>query len=143
MIGMLALAITAGLIVPTGAAAQSAFVTAPVAVPFHGEDASALAWECPSGDFCIWENTGGTGRRCNWSVADPDWQGGTIRCSWSGATKVESAFDNGNDTSFASVAAYRQANYGSRWGCFDRGVTYNVTAGGVLLRSHQWVTNHC
>lgn len=143
VIGMVALAIIAVLVAPTGAAAQATSATAPVAVPVHHRDVTVLAWECPSGDFCVWENTGGTGRRCNWNVADPDWQGGTIRCSWSGSTKVESALDNGNDSSFASVAVYLQANYGSRWGCFDRGVTYNVTAGGVLLRSHRWVTSHC
>ncbi|WP_189932992.1 peptidase inhibitor family I36 protein [Streptomyces sulfonofaciens] len=143
VIGIVALAITAVFTSPFGAVAEAGAVAAPVVAPAPDSGATALAWECPAGDFCVWENPGGVGRRCNWSVADPDWQGGSISCSWSSTVKVESAKDNGNDPAFAAVAVYRQANEEGRFACLDRGKNYEITAGGVLLRSHEWVTYHC
>lgn len=143
LLSMAVLAITTILAGTTGATAETAPAAAPIAVVVPHGDVTVLAWECPSGDFCVWENPHGMGRRCNWDVADPDWQGGAIRCSWSATLKVESALDNGNDPRFAAVAVYQQANYMSTFGCFDRGTPYEVTNDGVLLRSHKWVTAHC
>lgn len=119
--------------------------TGPLTVPVEKGAVSVQAWECPSGDFCVWENTGGTGRRCNWTNADPDWWSGSIVCSWADDTKVESVLDNGNDSRFLSVEAFTGANYaaGTRFACFRRGVPYNITAGGIKLRSHRWVTYTC
>jgi hypothetical protein len=125
-----------------GAAAPAAESAVPAPVEARGA-ASPLAWECPSGDFCVWENTGGTGRRCNWDVADPNWSSGAIVCSWADDTRVESALDNGNVARFLSVEVFRNANYGSRFACLRRGVTYNITAGGIILQSHRWATFVC
>lgn len=116
----------------------------PVAVDRSAVSTSAaLAWECPRGSFCVWEDTNGNGRRCNWDVADPDWWGGSVVCSWADDTPVESAWNNGVNLNFRSVEVFRGSNYGSRFACLTRGTQYNITAGGVILRSHRWATFTC
>jgi hypothetical protein len=105
---------------------------------------TAAAWDCPSGNFCIWENTNGTGRRCMWSDADPDWWSGNIICSWADDTPVESFLNNGTSTRFTGVQVYRGANYQvAVYGCIPRGRPLNILGGGVVLRSHRWVTYTC
>ncbi|MFI9386013.1 peptidase inhibitor family I36 protein [Kutzneria sp. NPDC052558] len=99
---------------------------------------SPLAWECSAGDFCAWTGLNGTGSRCAWSVADPDWQSGSIRCSWSGTSRVQSYFNNGTSTSFRGVKLYAGANYTSLLYCAPQGTAWNVSGGGSFLRSHQW-----
>jgi hypothetical protein len=117
----------------------------PQVVESQRNDITPQAWECRQGDFCVWENTGGTGRRCSWTNADPDWFSGTVVCSWADDTKVESAFNNGLSTDVLSVETFWTAGYLSfaRFDCFDRGVLYNITNGGVTLQSHRWRTYTC
>lgn len=137
---VMVLAITFGI--GAGVASGS---TGPLTIPVEKGGFSVQAWECPSGDFCVWENTGGAGRRCNWSNADPDWWSGSIVCSWADDTLVESAFNNGANPDFQSVETFTGANYAAstRFACLRRGVLYNITAGGIKLRSHRWVTYTC
>lgn len=116
---------------------------APKPVAVAKADVTIQAWECARGDFCVWENTNGTGRRCAWSGADPDWWSGNIVCSWADDTPVESAFNNGTDPKFFAVQPFRDADYQNGWYCFRPGYLYNVTAGGVKFRSHKWVTYQC
>lgn len=113
-------------------------------VQFKQAEMSIMAWECPSGHFCAWTGLNGTGARCAWSDADPDWQSGNIRCSWSGTGKVQSYLNNGTSSSYTGVEIYRYANYVSKFHCvLQRGQGWNVTAGGVLLRSHRWISSTC
>ena len=125
-----------------GPAAAEGPVLEPAAIA--KEEVSTQAWECSSGNFCVWENTNGTGRRCMWSDADPDWWGGNIVCSWADDTPVESFLNNGTSTRFTGVRVYQGADHNSPiFGCIPRGKRLNITAGGVKLRSHQWVTYPC
>ena len=109
-------------------------VTAP-----EGNDVSAQALSCPSGDFCAWPVSDGSSSRCAWAVADPDWQAGSIRCSWSSSRAVQAVFDNGNSSAYTGVCMYPAANYGGS-------IAYYVPRGrpspgfpGVKIRSHKWV----
>ncbi|MGW4208790.1 peptidase inhibitor family I36 protein [Lentzea sp. NPDC004789] len=102
-------------------------------------DVSAQALSCPSGDFCAWPVSDGSSSRCAWAVADPDWQAGSIRCSWSSSRAVQAVFDNGNSSTYAGVCMYPAANYGGD-------IAYYVDRGqrapgfpGVKIRSHKWV----
>ena len=104
-------------------------------------DVSAQALSCPSGDFCAWPVSDGSSSRCSWVNADADWQGGTVRCSWSSSRPVQAVFDNGNSSAYTGVCMYPEANYGGN-------VAYYVSRGqrasnfpGVKIRSHKWVTN--
>ena len=109
------------------------------------EEYTTQAYSCAAGDFCVWDQLGGVGNRCAWDVADPDWRAGAIRCSWSGVRKVLSAKDNGNDSRFLAVAVFHGADYNpnTRFACLQRGVPYDITEGGVFLRSHRWVNYYC
>lgn len=58
--------------------------------------ASAAAVDCASGDVCFWTGFNFTGSKCSWSVADPDWQSGAIKCSWAATTNVKSVWNAGD-----------------------------------------------
>jgi peptidase inhibitor family I36 len=96
--------------------------------------------DCPSGNVCFWTGDNGTGSRCTWSVDDPDWQGGNIRCSWAATRTAQSVYNHG--TSGRSVSYYTGANYsGSRAGCTAAGGQGNFQGNqgnGYFLRSHKW-----
>ncbi|MEH0419038.1 peptidase inhibitor family I36 protein [Streptomyces sp. B21-083] len=47
------------------------------------------------GDVCFWTGANFTGQKCSWDAADPDWQGGSIRCSWAATTNVKSVWNAG------------------------------------------------
>ncbi|MET8682102.1 peptidase inhibitor family I36 protein [Streptomyces sp. NPDC004647] len=103
--------------------------------------AAPAGWsDCPSQHVCFWTGDNGTGQMCYWSGDDPDWRGGSIRCSWSSSKRAQSVFNNG--TSGASVSYYTGANYGgSRGGCTARGGKGNFVGNsgqGYFLRSHKW-----
>jgi hypothetical protein len=140
----MAFGLTAMLLAGTVATAQAA-TPRPSAVPATAEAAPLAAWECPAANLCVWENTGGTGRRCNWSDADPDWWSGSIVCSWADDTKVESFRNNGRSTSYTGVRLYHGASYSNLYFCARQltGELWNIPSGGVYLRSHQWVTGSC
>lgn len=103
-------------------------------------DASALALSCGSGNLCVWPVADGSSSRCSWGSADPDWWGGSVRCSWSNSRAVRAAFNNGQNTSYTRVCLYPGANY-------TGSVAYYVYRGqqltnwpNVIIRSHKWVT---
>ncbi|MFF3869122.1 peptidase inhibitor family I36 protein [Micromonospora sp. NPDC001898] len=96
-----------------------------------------VAWDCPVGDLCVWSGDNGTGSRCNWSDADNDWTSGATSCSWADTTTVKSMWNRGTSSSYSVVALYRNANYGSRWGCLGQNGG-NWTGVGIYLRSHRW-----
>ena len=105
-------------------------------------DVSAQALSCGSGNMCAWPVGDGSSSRCSWGVADPDWQGGDIRCSWSGSRAVRAVENAGASTAYARVCLYPGANY-------TGSVAYYVVRGAeapnfpnVLIRSHKWVTGN-
>lgn len=112
----------------------------PEAVPVDVSTASVTAWECAAGDFCAWTGRNGTGSRCAWTNADPDWRSGSVQCSWSGTQRVQSYWNRGTSTSFRGVKLYLSANFGSLAYCVPQGTAWNVEDGGTFLRSHQWGT---
>jgi hypothetical protein len=121
-----------------GASTSVADPKGPVAVPADVSSASVAAWECSSGDFCAWTGLNGTGSRCAWTNADPDWRGGAIQCSWSGSQRVQSYWNRGTSTSYRGVKLYQSANYTNLAYCAPQGTAWNIADGGTFLRSHQW-----
>ncbi|MEU6195233.1 peptidase inhibitor family I36 protein [Streptomyces sp. NPDC047061] len=118
----LAIATTAlGLIAPSAASAST-----------------QAAWDCPSGDLCIWTGTAGTGSRCTWSNADVDWYNAPVVCSWADDQVVGSAKNNGTSSSYDWVVLYDGANYGGTrcWFIAQHGDTAsNIN---LKFRSHRW-----
>ncbi|WP_198154079.1 peptidase inhibitor family I36 protein [Catenuloplanes japonicus] len=100
---------------------------------------ASAAWECPSGNVCVWTEPYGTGSRCNWSDADSDWRSGSISCSWSGSLPVRSIYNNGTSSSYAGVALYRSSGYNDFYWCVPQGILRNDE--NVFLRSHRWVAS--
>lgn len=96
-----------------GAGTSAAGPKVPVAAPADVSSASVTAWECSVGDFCAWTGLNGTGSRCAWTNADPDWRSGTIQCSWSGSQPVQSYWNRGTSTSYRGVKLYQGAGYTS------------------------------
>ncbi|MFJ6673012.1 peptidase inhibitor family I36 protein [Actinosynnema sp. NPDC091369] len=131
-------ALVGGTIAPASAAGEGVRV-----VRVAPGDVTAQAWECPSGNFCAWTGLDGTGSRCSWSDYDPDWRSGSITCSWSGGLKVQSYRNNGVSPTLTGVNVYQAADYGSWFDCAPQQSYWNVTAGGVFLRSHRWTAGTC
>ncbi len=125
---------------PPGAAASMSAARS-ASVPAAG--VTAAAWSCAPGFFCAWDGLNGTGNPCRWDLADRDWRATPVVCSWAGTANVQSALDNGNDSSFLAVQVFTSANYQNTFACLRRGVPYNITAGGIKLRSHMWVNFYC
>ncbi|MGV9269489.1 peptidase inhibitor family I36 protein [Kitasatospora sp. NPDC003701] len=119
-----------------GAAAVSALLPASAEAvtssPFDGK--------CAPGLFCVWSEDNATGSKCEWRVDDADWQAGSLVCSWSDTTRVQSVYNNG--TSGAPVAMFTGVNWtGTRVVCTARGAHGNFSengGAGFFLRSHQW-----
>jgi hypothetical protein len=101
---------------------------------------SPLALSCPSGDLCVWPVSDGSSSRCTWSNADPDWQGGSVVCSWSASRPVMVAYNHGTSTSFDRVCLYTGANYTGDAYYIRQGVQTGPAFPGVKIRSHRWVT---
>ncbi|MBP2324701.1 hypothetical protein JOF56_005086 [Kibdelosporangium banguiense] len=134
------LAMLAAFVMVTG----SAHAAMPKPVEFVPADVSTMAWECASGNFCAWTGLDGKGSRCSWSDADPDWLSGTVRCSWAGSQKVQSYLNNGTSSRFTGVEIYLNPNYVTKFHCvLQGGQGWNVTEGGVFLRSHRWISAPC
>lgn len=104
--------------------------------------ASALpqAWECSSGDVCVWNSTNGTGSRCTWTNADPDWWSGSIQCSWSDTQNARSAYNRGTSSAYAGVAFYSGANYSGYLGCLSQNGGFDSDFN-ARIRSHRWVAS--
>lgn len=103
-------------------------------------DLSPLALSCPSGDLCVWPVSDGSSSRCTWSNADPDWQSGSVSCSWSSSRPVMVAYNHGTSTSYDRVCLYTGANYTGSAYYIRQGVQTGPAFPGVKIRSHRWVT---
>jgi hypothetical protein len=97
------------------------------------EAAVTTPYDCPSGDICFYDATGGTGNRCNWSVSDPDWTSGQAKCSWAQTRNVKSVYNHAD----WSVSYFLQKNFQSKIGSTQPGVKGNLT-GTYKLLSHQF-----
>ncbi len=98
-------------------------------------------WDCPVGSFCVWSKPDGKGKHCEWQ-GSADWQ---TKCPWALTTEVKSYQNNGTDVSskFSNVNVFVDRNRKSRFACVPRSTAWNVTAKGVLLRSHEWTKEKC
>ncbi|MGW2641163.1 peptidase inhibitor family I36 protein [Streptomyces sp. NPDC001348] len=123
------------------AAAALTFATGALGLiaPNTASASTQAAWDCPSGNLCVWTGSNGTGHRCNWSDADPDWWNGSIQCSWSDTQNVGSAKNNGTSSSYNFVVLYTGANYSGDYYCLaQHGDTWSDV--GIRFRSHRWRT---
>jgi hypothetical protein len=135
-VAIAAAAATAAVLAAPGSAQASQ--SAPVV---SKADLARAAVSCPSGYVCFWTGSNFTGSKCQWDVADPDWQGGSIRCSWSATSNVKSVFNAGT-SSATGVAYYGGANYVDRKGCTRQQHGGNL-AGTYKVRSHRWISSSC
>jgi hypothetical protein len=101
-------------------------------------------WGCDSGYICFWTGPDGTGSRCAWDIADPDWADGGIRCSWALTTNVKSVFNKGTSGDGSTGVAYWTTKEfaGNRIGCTRNGQNGNL-AGTYKIRSHKWISGPC
>ncbi|MFF4488717.1 peptidase inhibitor family I36 protein [Streptomyces sp. NPDC001544] len=121
------------------AAAAITFATGALGLiaPNTASASTQAAWDCPSGDLCVWTGSNGTGSRCTWSNADPDWWSGSIQCSWSDTQNVGSAKNSGTSSSYGYVVLYTGANYTGDGYCIaQHGDTWPGL--NVRFRSHRW-----
>ncbi|SER21394.1 peptidase inhibitor family I36 protein [Actinokineospora terrae] len=121
-------------------AAMAIAAVAALAVP-QVAAAAPVAWECNTGNICFYTGPDGTGSRCMWDVADPDWATGGTVCSWALTTNVKSVWNRGT-SSASGVAYYRNVDYVNRAGCTRQGQSGNL-AGTYKLRSHKWISGSC
>lgn len=86
-------------------------IASPAAAESAGRDAGTPVWgACAAGNVCFYTGSNGTGSKCSWSVADPDWRTGSIVCSWAATTNVRSVWNNGTSSSYSGVRYYLSAN---------------------------------
>ncbi|MET9459932.1 peptidase inhibitor family I36 protein [Streptomyces canus] len=106
--------------------------------PSSASASAQAAWDCPSGNLCIWTGTAGTGSRCTWTNADTDWYRAPVVCSWADDRVVGSAKNNGTSSSYDWVVLYDGANYGGTTCYFiaQHGDTWSNL--NFKLRSHRW-----
>ncbi|MCA1705478.1 MAG: peptidase inhibitor family I36 protein, partial [Actinobacteria bacterium] len=84
------------------------------------------SYDCPSGHICFYTGDNGTGDRCTWDTADPDWRNGAIQCSWAADKNVRSVFNNDSDPRYTGVVYYKGADYQDRVGCTQQGQKGNL-----------------
>ncbi|WP_330465082.1 peptidase inhibitor family I36 protein [Streptomyces longwoodensis] len=104
-----------------------------IVVP-NAAHATAQSFACDSGDLCVYTGIG-TGSRCSWSNADPDWYSGSVACSWADDRNVVSAYNHGTSSAYAYVVLYGGANYTGWYECIERGSTTYIND---KVRSHRW-----
>ena len=123
------------------AAAETASATTPVTIHAPARHAaSPLALSCPSGDLCVWPVPDGSSSRCSWTNSDPDWQGGSVTCSWSSSRTVRAVYNHGTSSSYYGVCLYPAANYGGNVGYLFTQGEQEQDWPNVKIRSHKWVT---
>ncbi|GGU13257.1 peptidase inhibitor family I36 protein [Lentzea flava] len=138
-----ALLMVVGVAAPSAQAETPVAQTAAVGAAYDTETGQALAaWDCNTGNVCFWNGFGGTGGRCMWSVADPDWTSGDIKCSWATTKEVKSVYNRGTSSSLTGVVFYRNTGYNNRIGCTRQGQKGDL-AGTYQVRSHQWTNGRC
>jgi hypothetical protein len=113
---------------PALAVASATALAAVLALPGTAAAAPTAWGACAEGNVCFYTGDNGTGQKCSWSVADPDWTQGTTRCSWSQTTNAQSVWNRGTSSSYTGVAYYQWANYNTRMGCTDQGARGNSRA---------------
>lgn len=115
---------------------------AAVAVASGGLTAAAItpasaateAWsDCPSGYFCAWSGSNGTGSRCQWEGNSESWY---FDCSWAGNKYPHSVYNHG--TSGRGVTIYAWVSWEQPiGGCVTKGEKVNL-AGNYYIGSHAW-----
>lgn len=137
-----ALLMVVGVAAPSAQAATPVAQTAAVGAAVDAETGQALAaWDCKLENVCFWDDFGGTGKRCMWSVQDPDWTSGSIKCSWASDREVKSVYNRGT-SSAKGVVFFRNTGYNDRIGCTKQGKKGDL-AGTYQVRSHQWTSGSC
>jgi hypothetical protein len=123
---------------PGASAGPKVQITAPATAQ---HDVSPLALSCTSGNMCAWPVSDGSSSRCSWSNADPDWQSGSVTCSWSSSREVRAVYNHGASTSYTGVCLYPAANYGGNVAYYTPRGQQDEGFPNVKIRSHKWVTN--
>jgi len=102
------------------------------------------SWKCATGLVCFYTGANGTGKKCEWRVADPDWTSGSKTCSWATTHNVKSVDNRGTNPYLSGVAYYLKRHYASRSrvGCTPQGRRGSLT-GTYKLLSHQWINGSC
>jgi hypothetical protein len=134
----------AGAVASAAPAASTPVSIAPAMVPTPQHPvawddqtgAPLVAWECPSGRVCFWNNFDGAGSRCYWNADDPNWLSGSIRCSWADTYNVRSV----SNRKTVRVEYFTSTNYRNRIGS-TTGLGRGNLAGTYELRSHRWVNS--
>ncbi|UQA94815.1 hypothetical protein [Streptomyces halobius] len=122
--------------VPATAAATPA---ASNTVAVTTESGARIQVSCPSGDVCFWNKSW---QRCNWNVADPNWSGGNIRCSWAKTRNVHYVWNRGTSSRYTGVVYYLKTNYRNRVGCTRQGKS-GYLQGTYKVDSHKWTSGRC
>lgn len=103
-------------------------------------EASAAAWDCPSGTVCFYEGTSGQGTRCVYDAqtSDPNWMTGDIQCSLGGPFPRVRSMRITPLANVASIWMYKYPDYVTRVGC----VTPYGGEAKVTFREAKAVTSH-
>ncbi|HEU5470696.1 MAG TPA: peptidase inhibitor family I36 protein [Actinophytocola sp.] len=141
---MAAVIVMAAVIAPVTQAAAAPAAPGSQLVAWDDQTGAGLqAWECSEFHICFWTGRNGTGSRCIWDIADPDWTSGGVVCSWAKTKNVASVMNLGTSSDGSTgVAYYTQTNYNSRIGCTRNQHGGNL-AGTYQLRSHKWISGSC
>ncbi|SDP19229.1 peptidase inhibitor family I36 protein [Actinacidiphila guanduensis] len=119
----------AALTVAMGTAGLLGAAVAPAAA------ASQSNWSsCPSGYFCAWTGSNGTGSRCQWVDDAETWEA----CSWAGdgVDHPHSVYNHG--VTGLGVTIFRDIDWHSPIGaCVTQGKQVNL-AGTYDINSHAW-----
>ncbi|MGW9170454.1 hypothetical protein [Streptomyces decoyicus] len=121
-------------------AAMSAVAVMTLAVPATAATRTSASgpWSCGYGDICVYSKPGGEGKKCEWSVGDPDWRRGSVRCSFAlpRSIFIATASHHFKGVRFYGAANYKQPLYLIKSG---EGKSVNSDEGGFTVRSHRWV----
>lgn len=119
-------------------AAMAAVTVMTLAVPATAATrTSAKSWSCNYGDVCVYSKANGRGRKCEWSVGDPDWRRGSVRCSFQLPRSIwVSSGMRVKGVRFYGAANYKQPLYLIKSG---EGKNVNSDGGGFTVRSHRLV----
>ncbi|MFB6437522.1 peptidase inhibitor family I36 protein [Streptomyces sp. NPDC056411] len=125
----------------TGLAIAISAVTAmTLATPATAAAATSIAapWSCHQGNLCVYSKPAGEGKKCEWSIDDPDWLKGSVKCSFK---LPRSIFNDSISKRFKGVRFYNAANYKQPLYLIKQGEGKSVNShgGGFTVRSHRWV----
>ncbi|WP_285744327.1 peptidase inhibitor family I36 protein [Lentzea sp. NBRC 105346] len=105
--------------------------------------AEMIAWDCPVGSVCFWNDADGTGSRCEWDIADPDWLDGEFMCSWADRDNVMSVLNNSAPgESRSTLVFFAESGYQQPIACEVPGQRINLK-GTYRVRSHKWTSGGC